>query len=892
MPRWLARLVRTVVPDRFADDLLADLADGIERRRGAGQPSFAWLIRELLRTPYVALWRQARRERIGVRGVRAAARRRPGPADALRSLAVAGRTLARVPGFALVSILTLASSIAALTLVLGVIDGILLRPLPHPEGGRLREVWGTNEAWRTSDLEVFRRNWDATDLTGFVVEGLAVRPREIDGMGGYRRAALRVDERGHPPVEIEGAWVTPGFFRTLGTRPLLGRVPTEREERTGASVVVISEALWSERYERDTPVLGRILFLEGTAYELIGVMPDAFVLPSEIARWWAPMRESLRQELAHVPALRAVVRLDAGADPEAAEAALAERLETLARSDPRYASVGVRLAPVREGAVRPVGGELGLLLSVGMLLLLLAIVNQGSLTVARATSRRVELATRAALGASRAGLGWLLVSEVILICAAAGCVATLVASLAMGPFATWLAESLPGFPGGGAVGRPGRLVAFTAMATLGPALVCGLLAVLVSRRRPATALKRRRGGRLGRRGRRALLLVEAALATVMAVGASLLVRSAVRVAGADLGFDPSVIHLEIEPGPDLGADDDVDRLGARLEAALTQVSGIRAAGRSDAPAGLGTWRLGSVRSGMDPPGAATPRTVTGVSPGYFETMGIRIVRGRGFRDADSAGAPRVAVLGELLARTLFADADPVGRTVFLAGAGMEGGRLVTAPDTALTVVGVATDVRLSPDEAYEPILYRPLAQQPGRLVHLVARPSDDPEEVAGAVLAAVRDVEPDVLVRRSGVLGGAMERHLEPIRVRMRIVLVLASLAALLTSVGVFGVVGYVVSDEAREIGVRMAFGARPTGELPRVVLEALWPLGTGALVGSTAGWLFGSSVEGFLFGVSASDPLAHGAALVLTLVPAVLAAALAARPVLDMDPSRVLTDG
>lgn len=896
LPVWVRLALNRLVPPEFAADVLADIEEGFRRRRDAGRWAAVWLVAEVVRTPYVALWRQARRQR-ATAPASLAKGRGGGHTDAVEAVALAGRSLARRPVFAAVSLLTLTCGIGSATVVFGTIGHILLRPLPYPDGDRVREIWVTNRSWRESPVEALRQNWDASDLTGAMLERLRAPSDGVVGMGGFRRWDARVGEVGRPAELLSGAWVGAGFFETLGMTPLAGRLPTRAEAASGAHVVVLSEGVRRDRYGDAADVIGRRVELDGRPYAVVGVMPDGFAPPGEVHDWWAPIPGDLVEELRDAPGYRAVARLEDGANPGAVAVALSDRVREMARADDRYETLGIRLASPRSAEVRPVRASLALLLGGGALVLLVALVNQGTLVSARAAGRRGERAIRIALGARRSALLDTTISEVLLLCASAGAAADLLAARVAGPFVDLLREGIPGFPDlAGAALDPWTLRLVCAGVTL-VALAAGFFPALAARTSaPWRDFRSRRTlGRLTGPTQRTLLRVEAAIATLCAVVAVLLIRSALAVSSADPGFDAaSVVAVSIRPGEDRYPDDaSMDRLGLRLEAALADLPGVRSVARADGPPGLGMWRMELVRSDGSPADSAWLQTVVAVSPGYFRTLGMSLTAGRDFRPSDGGDAPGVAIVSELLARRMFGSADPLGRTMFVGhGTRLEGKGVGSDGETPVTVVGVASDVRLAPDEPPEAMLYLSIRQHGYRPLYAMVRGSGPGAPPARSVRAAVQGADPHLLVGDARVVADAMTRWSAPFQVRMVLTLALACLASLLTSVGVYAVVTYIVSDRTAEIGLRRALGAPASIEVPRVMRLAIGPVIQGAVPGLAAAWLAAHLSADMLFGVAALDMPSYTVALAAAMLPAALAAGLAARRVLLVDPVRALTEG
>lgn len=881
IPRWAVIVIRLLVPKEFAEDLLVDLSDGYERQetRRAGT---RWLAAELLQTPYVALWRQALHVR---------------PAMAWSTVFVdvghAVRGLLRDPAFTSISLVTLTGGIACITLVTAVTDAVLLRPLPYPDDGAVYDVRVRNHPWRTSPVDAFRSNWDAMDLTGRLIGRLQRPIPGVKAIGGFRRTETRFENEGNDPALVEGAWVTAGFFEALGMSPFLGRTPSPSEIREGARVVVLENRFWRDRFGANSDVAGEIVQLDGVAHVVIGVMPMDFRLPGEFASWWAPLSAEGAAELADTPGFRAIAQLERGASPTPTASVLSGLLDEMARTDSRYASMDIRLGRVRNGAARPVRTDLGMLLGAGLLILLLAIANQATLMSARAATRGAEMATRAALGASRQAQVWALVAEGLVLCLIAGAGGILLAGQLVAPFRDLLERSVPGFPTVDGAVLSGRVVvvvcAVASITWLLSAVAPAIVAQKAPARAPAASI---RWGvhTMTRRTHRSLLVGEAAMVALLAVAAGQLVRNAAHLSNVDPGFDASsvaYVRILLPDSPDGAA---ADHIGTRLERELERLPGVESVASSDGLPGFGSWNKERLRTLEQTPPQAALRTIVSVSPGYFRTMGIRVLRGRTFRPDDDV--TRVVVLGERLAGELFGGDAAIGRPVVIGvGTTMEGAQLTGAGETTATVIGVASDVRLTPDDDPEPIVYT-LGPDRGSDLHIAVRTNSSWTLPVDTLSEVIRAAVPSLLVRDAGLIDDAMSRWSAPSRLRMALVVIIAALAALVAGAGVYGVIGYVVWTQRHEIGLRLALGAPAVREVPRVVREALGPVAGGTLAGLAAGWIVGRAAAGPLAGGAALDPTTCIIALLLSLLPAALAAGLASRRILSVDPTRILAGG
>lgn len=895
LPRWAAFAFRALAPAEFAEDLTDDLEDRVEAKNRAGQRATWWLVRELLRTPWIRLHGQARRMRR--RGTRREISR--GGGGGMSGLGttfrVAARSLLARPSYTAVTLLTLVASIGSATLIFSVLEGVLLRPLPYENGDRIHRLHATNSAWRESDREFLRDNWDRLDLAEDVVVALREGVPGVASVGAFQ-AASELFEDGEAPERIAGGRVMAGFFETVRLEPLLGRLPTLGEVDAGDPLLVLSERLWMSRYGGDREILGRAITLNGTSHTVIGVLPGAFAVPGQESRWWAPVPSDFAGGRTDVAVFKGLVVLEEGTSADAVLPRLETVVDRMSAANPTYAAMGVRLESLAAEAVDEVkDGILLLFLAVGVVVLI-ASVNLANLVVARGARRRSELAMRAALGAGRKSLIADIMGETVLLCLVGGGVGVLVATQMLDPFMALLNRATPGFPRAENVGVNGAVLAFSLGVTVVTALLAGLLPALsASKQAPWEALTqtRRSGSARGtRRTQYGLLAAEAALAIVLLSVAGLLVRSALWISNVDPGFDgESVAYLSLEtPESRYGTRLEADEFGRALEERLQRLPGTVAVARTSSLPALGgaagklVWHSGQDAS------EGTLIWSSGVSPDYFRAMGVEVVAGRTFLESDGEGAEGVAVVSQLFADQFFPGENPVGRSINVGSGRMEAGQVVAEEGELLTIVGVVGDVRqltivMDPD----PMLYRPMAQEGARNPHVVLRTSGPPAEILEAARAQVLEADGRMLIQELDVLSRSARRLLAPVEVRTVLILSLAGLAAFLTVVGIYGVVAYIVSDRVHEIGIRMALGARAGKETSRMVSQILRPVLVGTVVGLVLAYFASRLVESGLFGVERLDPVTHVTVPLLMVAVAVLAAWIPARRASSVDPVQVL---
>ena len=795
------------------------------------------------------------------------------------------RALRRAPAFTGAVVLTLGLGVGAAAAVFTVVDGVLLRPLPFVDSDRLHTLWSDYGDGRTLGL---------TEPEALEIPG---RIPAISAMGVWARGPFNLVDAGDPE-QVTGAVVSAGAFAALGTAPALGRVFGRAEDAPGRdAVVVLSHRLWQRRYGGDAAVLGRTVRLDGRVRTVVGVMPADFRFPDAATELWVPRALDAAALDRSSRYLRAVVRLEDGADAAAVEAeldALASVLtdEIPARYGSRNNADGFSLVPLHElltGDVRPI---LLLLLAGVILVLLVACANVANLMLARQERRRHELAVRAALGGGQRRLMALTLTESLVLATLGGAVALPLAWAGVGAF-TVLAPA--GFPRVAEVSVDGSTAAAMTITLVLVGLVFAVATALAARRAvPADALARRsRGGTEGpaaRRFRRALVVAQLALSLALLGGAGLLLRTLdalaaestgivatdvltgrLFLAAADYPADGRVLGALVDLQERVGAEPAV--VAAALVTTLPMSGGRNIVG----------WRLPGEEGPQDedPPQALH----LSVTPDYLAVLGIPLLAGRDLRWSDAAGE-RVVLVSEAFAEEAWPGEPAVGRRLHLGGA-----------DTLLhTVVGVVGDVRHhGPGTAAPPTVYFPPRAYPwggmARGYYLVAR-------TEGAAAAAVPGVRRAVAeVDRTLPLADvqSLEAVVRSATVRPRLATTLlggfAMVGLVMAAAGVYGVLAYAVARRTREMGIRMALGAAPA----QVRREVLGEVGLLVMAGIGGGALLfaGGAVflKRLLYGVAPADPPALLGAVALLAGAAFLAGFGPALRAGRVDPARCLRD-
>ena len=798
-----------------------------------------------------------------------------------QNLRLAVRSLRKSPVLTLSVVLSLALCIGATTAIFSVVYGVLFRPLPFtdPQG-----IYLVRTTWRDMPSSFSAGNWfDARrQLTGF---------RHF--VPGYGESYNLADAGA--PENVDGARVGADFFGLLGVTPALGRTFLPEEDTPGrGNVVVLSDGLWRRRFGADPTVVGRETRLDGRAHTIVGVMPPSLDWTLWDEELWVPTAftpERLAMHDEHF--LVVLARLQPGVSRERAEQELAAAAGWLRENHPREnQDRGIAMAPLMEEIVGDYRPLLFVLLGAVGFVLLIACANIANLLLARGAARARETAIRAAIGAGRGHLLRQALSESLVLALAGGVLGLVVAYWAVAALAAFGPEDVPRL-------AHARVDAPVLGFALGVTLLCGLVfglapALRMAGRDPHEALKD--GGRTGSSGagrdrlRGMLVVAEIALALVLLTGAGLLIRSAVALTGVDPGFDPRGVVAGRVSLPELtyGTPEKATAAFLRLDQALASLAGVTASGlASSAPLeGGGTNGLVPEGRPLELSSAINSRLRL-VTPGYLETMRIRLVRGRGFTDRDRHGSPLVMIINETLAREAFPGQDAIGKRIACCEPGPNG-----EPNWK-EVIGVAADVRGEGlGEEPSPEFYLPMTQAPApawdwndRTMTVAVRTAGDPMAAVGAVRRAVAEMDPAVPLYNVGTMQGRVAESLARSRFTTMLLSAFSALALVLAAIGVYGVISYGVAQRTQEIGIRVALGAQRGDVLRMVVRHGAALAAVGLAVGLAGALLLSRFLGSLLFRVSPTDPPTFAAGMVVLTGVAVLAAALPARRAAMTDP-------
>jgi putative ABC transport system permease protein len=796
----------------------------------------------------------------------------------LQDLRFAGRLLLRSPGFTLIAVAAIALGIGANTAIFSVVNGVLLKSLPYRDPDGIVMVWERNIPRDRKTNSAGPANFLAWRDENHVFEQMAaISPTFAVNLTGAG-----------DPAEVRRQLVNAEFFSILGINPELGRPFTRQEDDADADVVVISHRLWQERLDGQD-VVGRQITLNGTPQTVVGVMPAGFYFRDRTVDVWSPVGFTAASREPHGRSLAPIARLKPGVSVEQAQAEMNTIAARLAARWPEFdTGWTTNVRPIQDEITGDVRPALVILLGAVGFVLLIACANVANLLLARATARQRELAVRAALGASRGRLTRQLLAESLLLAVAGG-----VAGFALAWAGVHLLRASIGdqiaFPRIDAIGLDGRVLAFTAIVAVLSGIIFGLAPALTSASIDLNgALKD--GGRSGSGGRTAKLrsafvVVEVALALVLLVGAGLLLRSFARVLSTDPGFSPDgvmTMQLTLPAVKYPGLQPRTQFWHALLDRIRT-LPGVTSTGTvSFLPMnGLGSaTSFEVVGQPKPPPGQGPVATIKVVDGDYFTVLGIPLLRGRLFTPREQQIENHYAVVSETLARQLFPNQDPIGQRLQVSWNG----------EGADEIIGVVGDTKMvSIEEQISPAIYFPYSRTPYASETVVVRTAGNPSAVASSLVQAVHQIDADLPVSNMRSMNEVIARSLAERRIVMVLLAVFAAVALVLATVGIYGVMSYMVSQRTQEIGIRMALGADRPGVVAMVLAQALRLAAGGLVAGCVAALALTGLLRAMLYDVRPTDPLTFGVVATILFTIAAIATAVPAIRATRIDPLQAL---
>jgi putative ABC transport system permease protein len=798
----------------------------------------------------------------------------PAAENLFQDVRYALRTLRKRPGFALVCILTLGLGIGASTAIFSVVNGVLLRPLPYPNSSRLVRI----EESHPGEI--------AANFTYASYLDLERESKSLESISAFRPWSFNLTGDGEPE-QATGALVSARFFSALGIQPLLGKTISAEDDQPSGDyhVVVVSYALWQTRFGSDRGILGRTLRVSAENYRVIGVMPRGFDYPDKSSVWCplvaggGELRNNRRSHL-----LTVIADLRSGKPLRSAQGemtVIAERIEKQNPGvDPEMLITAVSL---QKSLVAPVQPALLILIFAVGLLLLLACANLANLELAQAAARQKEFAIRLAVGAGRARLARQLLTESLVLSSLG---AALGLAIARQSLLLIVALNADNIPRSGEISLDWRVLGFTLLISLVTGLLFGLAPAMVGTRIDLITSLKEGGSVLTGATRpgssRALVVLQFALAVVLLVGAGLAGNSFVRLLHVNPGFNPSgglAISLFLSPVEYPEGDRKGPVLLHQLLENIRSVPGVRSVGLVNAlPITGGPDTDFAIEGRPVPPANNEPSAdIRTVDSGYFRTMGIPLLAGREFTESDHAGARRVMVINQTMAREFWPHEDPVGQRVTMKDWG--------APLTG-EIVGIVGDVKTNGlDAVVGPMIYWPYSQFPQLFNTIVVRSEDDPLRLLPAVKGAIWSIDKNQPISKAETLDQILAESLARRHLYMVLLGIFSSAALLLAAVGIYSMVSYSVSQRTHEMGIRLAIGAERKDVLLLVLGQGAKVALLGIAVGIAAALALTRLMSNLLFGVSATDPLTFAGVAMLLALMALFTSYIPARRAVRVDP-------
>jgi predicted permease len=813
-----------------------------------------------------------------------------------QDLRLATRMLRKNPGFTAVAVLTLALGIGANTAIFGVVNAVLLRPLPFKQPSRLMMLFEG-----IPKLGFPKMGFSAPDFAVF-----ERAQKSFESVGVYQNKYFNISGE-REPERLMAARISSSVFPMLGAEPMIGRTFTSGEDAPGQNVVILSYGLWQRRFGADPGIVGRNLELNRQPYTVIGVMPKAFNFPlrgpqgSEPAELWVPMTFTVTELEGWGTNYMngALARLRPGLAFEQASAEAESLSRSIGSNYPpeltkafQGAELKVSVNSYHEEVVKSLRTLLLILMAAVVLVLLIACANVATLLVSRAASRQKEVALRTTLGATRVRLLRQMLTESLLLALLGGSLGFALAFWVRTLLLSLVPESVP-LPHDIAIG--GSVVVFAFAASFLTTVLFGLVpAIQVS----AMALHGplQEGGRSGTPGRSRhglqgfFVTVEFALALVLLIGSGLLIRSFAKLLETDPGFRPDhVLTLKIPiPSERYTQAVKVRLFYEQLLDRAGNIPGVKAVGlTSDLPLnGCGTIAIqieGRTNAGGETPQAICQTWQVG---NYFETLGIPLLKGRSFTLEDRIDAQPVAIVSETAGRQFWPGQDPIGKRIRWG---------VYTPWQ--TIVGIVGDVNDEPlGQQVQLHVYRPYLQMADlffedsrfgevRSMNLAVLSQTDPASLTSAVISQIHSLDPDLAVAQIRTMAQIISSSVAGPRFNTLLLGVFAGVALFLAAIGIYGVMAYAITQQTHEIGIRLALGAQPWNVLQLVLRRGLRLAGVGATIGVAAALALTRLMAGLLYDVSATDPVTFSCVVILLLAIALLACYLPARRAMRVDP-------
>jgi putative ABC transport system permease protein len=882
----LLRLFARFIPGDLREPIAGDLHEEyleIRDRRGHGRAT-AWLWWQSLRLALTFRWERASH-----------GRPLPPIADELRGfgsmwdglrqdIAFGARMLRRQPGFTAVALLALALGIGANTAIFSIVDAVLWRPLPYPSSNDVISIGEQRPRENRVHGPVAPADfydWRRDNRVFSAMAAVEAGPANISG--------------GSEPERTRVVKVTAGFLDVVGITPALGRNFTVEEETAGGRrVALLTDGFWRRRFGGAPSIVGRTLSVNDEPCDVVGVLPETFWWPTnpDLVLVYRTPAGTAASRVQH--SLDVIARLGPGVTFEQARAGMDVLGRRLSGQYPQTnAAHGPHLDRLQQSLVGDVKPALLVLLGAVGLVLLIACVNVAMLLLAKATGRGREIGVRLALGAGRARLIRQLLTESVMLAVTGGAAGVLVAAWGLSAFRAIAPASFAALPGVAAVGIDLRVLGVALAVSAFTGLVFGVIpALTASDQKLTSALQEEgRGGSAGARSARVrgvLVVAELALSLILLIGAALLLVSFKHVLDVSPGFEPQ--NIVVAPmDRQAGSSAQVTAFHQTLLERLRSLPQVEAAALATPLPIVGDdgrtgFRIEGRTTESPFPVRARPRFI---SPGYFTTLGIPLVRGRTFTDRDAAGAPDVVIINAAAARRYWPDEDPLGRRIDVSFADQP---------RWFQIVGIVGDVKHAGlEQDTDPEAYMPYPQAPftgnARRLAIVVRTRAPLAAMAAMLRSVVGELDRNQPIGTVSAMEDLISASVAPRRLNLGLVGAFAAVALLLTAAGLYGVMSYLVAQRTREIGVRMALGASRASVLGLMLRQAGTMMILGIGVGLAGALALTRSLSSLLFGVTTRDPAIYGGVSVLLALVALLAIAVPSSRATRIDPLAALRD-
>ena len=787
------------------------------------------------------------------------------------------RTLLKSPGFTAVAVIALALGIGANTAIFSVVNALLLKPLPYKDAERLVLIWHTYPQLKLDQASVSAPSYvEYRDMTSSFEQVATATTWSVNLTG--------IGE----PERLQGARVSYNLFTTVGVQPIAGRGFLAEEDQAGKNrVVVLSYGLWQRRFGGDPRLVGQTITLDGNTYDVVGIMPKGFVFMIDVDLFTpiAFTSEQLAATNHGNEYLVCVARLN----PSVAFGQAAAEMNTLAdQLRPQFygPNWGITVVPLREQLVGSFRTALFILLAAVGCVLLIACANVANLLLARASARHKEIAVRTALGASRSRIVRQLLTESVLLAALGGAFGLVLAFGGIRLLILGVPEDITGFlVGWKEIGINAPVLGFTLGVSMLTGVIFGLVPALQGSK-PDLNESLKEGGRGGTEGRHrnfvrsSLVVAEVAIAMVLLVSAGLLIRSFLKLQQVSPGFNPAnVLTMQLSlPRSKYAEKPQIASFFEQLVQRVGALPGVQSAAvGNNLPMSNDGWNASfaveNLQVGPDEPSPhGDPHMIT---PDYFAAMGIPLLRGRYFTDADSKDSLAVAIIDQTLAEQYWPDQDPIGKRI---AAFFDGPRGQLHWRQVVGVVGHVKQYGL--DGKTKVQYYFPQSQRPERDTYLIVRTTSEPKGMTAAVRGAIDSIDKDQPIYRVMTLEQIVSNSVVQKRFSMFLLGIFAAVALLLAAVGIYGVMSYAVTQRTHEVGIRMALGAQQKDVLAMVVRQGMVMTLIGVGIGLAGAFAATRVMASLLFGIGAHDPLTFaaislllgGVSLIASFIPALRA--------------------